>query len=141
MPQEGTTKAARAGERGEQFWIELCGRPVPAKNSADGIQAVVISESVEACPMTKLDEHLEVARADTATLAHACPPRQLAAEAFALYEKFWPAVLKGAKRRERRAYFICGRLARPRRGRIRGEGRRHPARGFCRKIAGISNRE
>jgi hypothetical protein len=22
--------------RGEEFWIELCGRPVPAKNTEDG---------------------------------------------------------------------------------------------------------
>ena len=35
-PQEEKPKAARERERGEEFWIELCGRPVPAKNTADG---------------------------------------------------------------------------------------------------------
>src|SRR5580704_17822612 len=34
-PQE-----ARKKERGKEFWIELCGRPVPAKNTEDGIRAI-----------------------------------------------------------------------------------------------------
>src|SRR6266566_2245062 len=31
-PHEEKPKKAREKERGEEFWIELCGRPVPAKN-------------------------------------------------------------------------------------------------------------
>jgi hypothetical protein len=39
-PHEEKTKAARDKERGEGFWIELCGRPVPAQNTDEGIRAV-----------------------------------------------------------------------------------------------------
>ncbi len=42
-PQEAKAKAAREKERGEKFWVELCGRPVPAKNTDEGIRAVVRS--------------------------------------------------------------------------------------------------
>jgi len=52
-PHEVKPKAARERERGEEFWIELCGRPVPAKNTTDGIRAVedravITAESAEA---------------------------------------------------------------------------------------------
>ena len=39
-PHEEGAKEAREKERGEEFWIELCGRPLPAKNTEDGIRAV-----------------------------------------------------------------------------------------------------
>src|SRR5215831_9483413 len=37
--EEGA-KQARQKERGEEFWIEVCGRPVPAKNTEEGVRAV-----------------------------------------------------------------------------------------------------
>ena len=37
-PLEEKPKAARQKERGEQFWVEICGRPVPARNTAEGIR-------------------------------------------------------------------------------------------------------
>src|SRR6516165_850941 len=39
-PHEAGANEARAKERGEEFWVELCGRPVPAKNTEDGVRAV-----------------------------------------------------------------------------------------------------
>jgi len=39
-PHEEKPTKARAKERGEEFWIEICGRHVPAKNTEDGIRAV-----------------------------------------------------------------------------------------------------
>src|SRR5213080_4663561 len=39
-PHEEKAKKAQEKERGEEFWIEICGRPVPAKNTEDGIRAV-----------------------------------------------------------------------------------------------------
>src|SRR5580704_13745243 len=39
-PHEEKAKKAREKERGEQFLIEVCGRPVPATNTDDGIRAV-----------------------------------------------------------------------------------------------------
>jgi hypothetical protein len=101
-PHEEKTKAAREREHGEQFFIELCGRPVPAKNTADGIRAVsgrvaVTAEGAEAYLETKFGDHLEAARAAMTTLAHAYRPRELAAEAFSLYERFRPVVPEGVR--------------------------------------------
>ncbi len=102
-PHEEKTKAARKRERGEKFWIELCGRLVPAKNTADGIRAltgrsVATAESAEAyLEETKFGDDLEAARAAMTTLAHAYRPRDLANEAFALYEEFRPAIPEGVK--------------------------------------------
>ena len=36
-PHEQKAKEARDKKRGEEFWVEVCGRPVPAKNTDDGI--------------------------------------------------------------------------------------------------------
>jgi len=46
-PHEEGAKEAREKERGEEFWIELCGRPLPAKNAEDGIRAVKGTEVIE----------------------------------------------------------------------------------------------
>jgi hypothetical protein len=39
-PHEVMPTKAREKERGEEFWIEICRRPVPATNTDDGIRAV-----------------------------------------------------------------------------------------------------
>ena len=39
-PHEQKAKKAREKERGERFLIEVCGRPVPAVNTEEGIRAV-----------------------------------------------------------------------------------------------------
>jgi hypothetical protein len=39
-PHEEKPKKAREKEAGERFLIEVCGRPVPALNTDDGIRAV-----------------------------------------------------------------------------------------------------
>jgi hypothetical protein len=39
-PHEEKAKKAREKERGERFWVEVLGRPVPATNTDDGIRAV-----------------------------------------------------------------------------------------------------
>jgi hypothetical protein len=78
------------------------GRSGPAKNTTDGIRAVsgraaVTAKSAETYLETKFGDHLEAARAAMITLAHAYLPRELAAESFALYEEFRPAVPEGVK--------------------------------------------
>jgi hypothetical protein len=60
-------------------------------------RAVVTAESAEAYLETKFEDHLEAARAAMTTLARADRPRELAAEAFALYEAFRPVVPKGVR--------------------------------------------
>src|SRR5207244_12617053 len=39
-PHEEKAKKAREKEQGEQFLVEILGRPVPATNTQDGIRAV-----------------------------------------------------------------------------------------------------
>src|SRR5712675_543941 len=46
-PHEEKAKKAREKERGEEFWIEICGRPVPAKNTEEGIRAVIRTKEIE----------------------------------------------------------------------------------------------
>src|SRR5436190_5557598 len=46
-PHEEKPTKARKKERGEEFWIEICGRPVPAKNTAAGIRAVIRDKEIE----------------------------------------------------------------------------------------------
>ena len=101
-PHEEKPKAARERERGEEFWVELCGRPVPAKNTSDGIRAVagtrvVTAESAEAYLEAKFGADLEVVRMAMTKMAKAHPPRELATQAFHLYEAFRPSVPEGVK--------------------------------------------
>src|SRR5260370_13511617 len=45
VPQE--VKKARARKRGEEFLIEICGRPVSAINTTDGVRAVIKNQPIE----------------------------------------------------------------------------------------------
>jgi len=94
-------KKARARKRGEEFLIEICGRHVPAINTADGVRAVkrdipIESKSVERYLESKFGESLDSARAAMRDLAKALRPEQLSQNAFSLYEKFRPAIPEGA---------------------------------------------
>jgi hypothetical protein len=98
VPQE--VKKARERERGEEFWIELCGRQVPAINTVDGVRAVskgkpVESGSVERYLESKFGHSLEIVRAAMRDLAKAFQPEQLLENAFRLYENFRPAIPEG----------------------------------------------
>src|ERR1700688_3682086 len=46
VPQE--VKKARARKRGEELLVEICGRQVPAINTADGVRAVIKNQPIEA---------------------------------------------------------------------------------------------
>src|SRR4249920_315272 len=46
-PHEEKPTKAREKKQGEEFWIEICGRPVPAKNTDDGIRAVKVAQVIE----------------------------------------------------------------------------------------------
>jgi len=101
-PHEEKTKAAREKERGEEFWIELCGRLVPAKNTDEGIRAVSGRTMVDAASSlryleTKFGDNLDVVRSAMTELAKAYKPKELAVVAFGLYEQFRPDIPKGTK--------------------------------------------
>jgi hypothetical protein len=99
--EEGVSKARQKG-RGEEFWIELCGRPVPARNTEDGVRAVSGAEIVSPAGAkryleSKFGEALPAAWSAMKKLAESYPPKELCEIAFALYERFRPQIPAGVK--------------------------------------------
>jgi hypothetical protein len=85
---------------GEEFWIELCGRPIPAKNTEHGVRAVVKEapidpEKVQGYLERAFGDDLAGTREAMTELARAIKPAELAETAFRLYEQFRPQVARG----------------------------------------------
>ncbi|MGH9680321.1 MAG: hypothetical protein ACRD4Y_10255 [Candidatus Acidiferrales bacterium] len=98
---EGIRKA-RARKRGEEFFVELFGRHVPAINTPDGMRAAIRNQpidppSVERYLASKFGDSLDAARAAMRDLAKAFRPDELASHAFGLYERFRPAIPEGVR--------------------------------------------
>jgi len=101
-PHEEKTKKAREKERGERFLIEVCGRPVPAMNTDDGIRALksgrpIDPDSVRRYLDDKFGDDLKAVRSAMQKLAKSYKPKELADIAFRLYERFRPAIPEGVK--------------------------------------------
>jgi hypothetical protein len=101
-PQEEKPHKAREKERGEEFWIELCGRPVPAKNTDDGIRAVKGAKEIEPDGVRrylqgKFADDLAAVRSALQKLAKSYPTKELAERSFRLYELFRPSIPDGVK--------------------------------------------
>jgi hypothetical protein len=82
-PQEEKAKKAREKEPGERFYVEVCGRAAPARNTADGVRAVqrgkeIDPESVKRYLKGKFGEDLRAARSAMKKLSRAYRPRELA---------------------------------------------------------------
>ena len=87
---------------GEDRWVELCGRPIPAKSTPDGLRAVVLDKPIDPESVTrylegKFGEALPEVRKAMQALAQAYPPRKLDPIAFDLYQAFRPEVARGEK--------------------------------------------
>ncbi len=87
---------------GEQFWIELCGRPLPAKNTAGGVRAVIKDKpidpgSVQRYLAGKFGDDLDRVRGAMTTLAEAFEPEDLNYDAYQLYEAFRPKIPAGTR--------------------------------------------
>jgi hypothetical protein len=85
---------------GEEFWVEIVGRPIPAKRTKDGVRAVVKDQpidpdGVERYLTQKFGESLEKVRRAMEQLARAFPPAELADEAYSLYARFRPEIPAG----------------------------------------------
>ena len=98
VPQE--VKKARARKRGEEFLIEICGRSVPAINTADGVRAALKNKPIEPDGVeryleSKFGESIGTARAAMQDLAKAFRAEELSTNAFRLYEKFRPSIPEG----------------------------------------------
>ena len=87
---------------GEDFWVEVCGRPVPAKNTADGIRAVIKDQPIDPASVQKylegkFKDDLEPVRAAMTELARAYGAEELPAAAYTLYEQFRPEIARGKR--------------------------------------------
>lgn len=101
-PKLGEGERPKKVGLGEEFWVELCGRPIPAKNTPDGIRAVsgpepIAPEAVERYLEGKFGEHLSDARKAMERVAGSYPPKELAEKAFSLYEVFRPKIASGTR--------------------------------------------
>jgi len=99
-PHEEKPHKARKKERGEEFWIEVCGRPVPAKNTKEGIRAVkgadpIDPDGVRRYLQSKFGDDLDRVQKAMSKLAKAFKPKELAEVAYRLYERFRPAIPEG----------------------------------------------
>ncbi len=90
----------RERERGEEFWVELLGRALPATTTDQGVRAVNKSEpitpvSVERYLESKFGDALPRVRKAMTELARAFAPGDLAESGFGLYEQFRPRIPEG----------------------------------------------
>ena len=100
-PKEGPDGEPRPKSGlGEEFWVDLLGRPVPAVRTPAGIRAVVKDDPIEPAAVDAylrraFGENLPAAREALAALAGTFPPEELAEMAYPLYEKFRPKIASG----------------------------------------------
>jgi len=95
-------RTPRGTKRGEEFRVDLCGRAVPAIETAGGIRAVkgdreISAESVATYLEKKVGADLDDTRAAMEELARSYDPAELADAAYALYEEFRPAIPPGRR--------------------------------------------
>ena len=81
-PHEEKAKKAREKERGQRFWIEVLGRPVPATNTEDGIRAVQKGKPIDPGSVRryldgKFGEDLKAVRSAMQKLAKAYKPQEI----------------------------------------------------------------
>ena len=87
---------------GEDFWIEICERGVPVKNTDDGIRAVVKDKPIDPAAVdkylhSKFGDDLEAVRLSMTELAASLDGDELASRSYALYERFRPSIPPGKK--------------------------------------------
>ena len=85
---------------GEDFWIELCDRGLPVKNTEGGIRAVIKDKPIDPAKVqtylaSKFGDDLPAVRQAMEALAGAIDPGDLAERAYTLYEQFRPAIPAG----------------------------------------------
>ena len=98
-PEGGPPKKARLGE---DFFVQLCGRGVPVKNTEAGIRAVVKDKpqeptAVEKYLKSKFGDDLARVREAMEKLAEAFEPDDLQDAAYGLYEEFRPKIARGQR--------------------------------------------
>ena len=99
-PHEQKAKKARQTARGGRSLIEVCGRPVPATNTDDGIRAVKGAQVIEPNGVLryltdKFGDDLKAVRSTMQKLVKVYKPQELAHDAYRLYERFRPDIPAG----------------------------------------------
>ena len=99
--QEEGTSPKKVG-LGEDFWIEICERGVPVKNTDHGIRAVVKDKPIDPATVDKylngkFGEDLEAVLLAMQDLVASFERDDLASRSYALYERFRPSIPPGQK--------------------------------------------
>jgi len=89
-------------QKGKTLTVALLGRAVPVVHTPDGLRALSKDKPDDPAAVArylegKFGDALPDVRAAMSRLARSRPPKTLAAEAYALYEKFRPAVPAGTR--------------------------------------------
>lgn len=100
--EEPTTGKPKKVSLGEEFWVEVAGRPVPVKRTERGVRAVVgeaaiAPQSVEKYLRGKFGEDYDEARAAMEGLAASFTTQELGEVAYGLYEAFRPRIPSGKR--------------------------------------------
>jgi len=116
-PTPKELKQVRERERGEEFWVELLGRALPAVTTDEGVRAVVKDKAIEPGGVeryleSKFGEALPRVRKAMMELANAFKPEELAEKGFRLYEQFRPKIPEGVGGWGAKGELDLGRLAR-----------------------------
>ena len=87
---------------GEEFWVEICGRPLPAKMTDQGVRAVVRDKPVDPASVqkyleSKFGDDLAAVREAMQHLAGSFEADDLREAAYSLYEQFRPSIPRGCK--------------------------------------------
>lgn len=101
-PREVAGRRAPKSGLGEELWIDLMGRAVPAVRTDDGLRAVVKDkpidpDAVEAYLEKKFGDDLAAAREAMEALASSIKPSDLAGRAYELYVQFRPEIPSGKR--------------------------------------------
>jgi hypothetical protein len=117
--REPTPEAERAKRRAQAppDEVELLGRRVPVVETAKGLRAAKDGkpdspEAVERYLRARFGDDYDDARAAMTALAKRFPPRELAAQAYSLYERFRPEVPAGQRGWGAKGVLDLGKLAR-----------------------------
>jgi hypothetical protein len=104
-PPKGVEPAGQKPKKvglGEEFWVQVVGRSVPAKRTERGVRAVVRDapidpQGVEKYLRGKLKDDYDKVRAAMEALAASFSPRELDDSAYELYETFRPRIPSGKR--------------------------------------------
>ena len=98
---QGVPSAEKVG-LGEELWIEVCGRPVPAQNTENGVRAVIKDRQIDPQSVREylrkaFGDALPEVREAMAELAGSYSSVEIERVAYSLYEKFRPAIAPGQR--------------------------------------------